>query len=337
MKKITRKSVSILLCLLMVLSVFGGMAFTAGAVWTSNDVAISDVITENGGLKSLRISFTLPEVARTWVPIHVCIGLHNQRVDTEDFNNDTYRINIDSLESGTNDFSNIPLLFSAQEDPYVFAISDQSFLCCGEAYMNPSATVTFETPISFETQRDVYLYAWAMDGKGDIYCDAYLGKITVGGEKDIAAEDGEGNDGVVPFVVSFDAQDHGVAPENQYINSGETAVDPGDLMEDGFEFGGWYREAACETAWNFESDTVTENTVLYAKWTQIPDEEPGEQDNSGEQGGNEEQSPDSTGGAPCPVCGVTRHDVEWIGILHHVFWFVSQVIKTLTAVYKAIH
>lgn len=35
----------------------------------------------------------------------------------------------------------------------------------------------------------------------------------------------------------------------------------------GFVFGGWYKTAACTTAWDFAGDTVSGATTLYAKWT----------------------------------------------------------------------
>lgn len=34
----------------------------------------------------------------------------------------------------------------------------------------------------------------------------------------------------------------------------------------GFVFDGWYKEAGCTNAWRFDTGTVTDNTVLYAKW-----------------------------------------------------------------------
>jgi uncharacterized repeat protein (TIGR02543 family) len=36
----------------------------------------------------------------------------------------------------------------------------------------------------------------------------------------------------------------------------------------GYTFGGWYRETTFTTAWNFATDKVTANTLLYAKWNQ---------------------------------------------------------------------
>ena len=38
-------------------------------------------------------------------------------------------------------------------------------------------------------------------------------------------------------------------------------------QEAGCIFKGWYKEASCTNLWNFSTDTVTENTTLYAKWT----------------------------------------------------------------------
>jgi uncharacterized repeat protein (TIGR02543 family) len=37
----------------------------------------------------------------------------------------------------------------------------------------------------------------------------------------------------------------------------------------GYWFEGWHKEAACENPWDFDFDTVTAHTTLYAKWTAI--------------------------------------------------------------------
>jgi len=42
---------------------------------------------------------------------------------------------------------------------------------------------------------------------------------------------------------------------------------------DGYEFGGWYQEEDCLNEWMFNTNTVTENITLYAKWTSLlPDD-----------------------------------------------------------------
>ena len=42
---------------------------------------------------------------------------------------------------------------------------------------------------------------------------------------------------------------------------------PADPVKNGYTFGGWYVDEKCTEAWNFASDTVTEDMTLYAKWT----------------------------------------------------------------------
>ncbi|MDO4489245.1 MAG: InlB B-repeat-containing protein [Eubacteriales bacterium] len=75
----------------------------------------------------------------------------------------------------------------------------------------------------------------------------------------------------VCYNVSFDLNGTGTgtAPATQSVRMGAKATTPTEPTAAGFTFGGWYKEAACTTAWNFTTDTVTSNTTLYAKWTPI--------------------------------------------------------------------
>ena len=41
---------------------------------------------------------------------------------------------------------------------------------------------------------------------------------------------------------------------------------PADPVRKNYEFQGWYLEENCETVWNFETDKVTNNLRLFAKW-----------------------------------------------------------------------
>ncbi len=67
------------------------------------------------------------------------------------------------------------------------------------------------------------------------------------------------------FLVSFNSQGgsrvNGIAVPN---NSTFTA--PAPPTKSGYSFMGWYREAACTNEWAFESDVVSGNITLYAKW-----------------------------------------------------------------------
>ena len=59
------------------------------------------------------------------------------------------------------------------------------------------------------------------------------------------------------------------APTTAKVNDGGKVTKPTDPTRTGYTFGGWYKEAACTTAWNFDTDTVTGNITLYAKWTPV--------------------------------------------------------------------
>ena len=46
-------------------------------------------------------------------------------------------------------------------------------------------------------------------------------------------------------------------------------VAPTAPTRDRYSFAGWYKEATCETAWNFEKDKVKNDITLYAKWAPV--------------------------------------------------------------------
>ncbi len=69
------------------------------------------------------------------------------------------------------------------------------------------------------------------------------------------------------YTVSFNVQGHGTAPSNQTVEYGAKVTNPGNLTATGYTFGGWFKEAACTNAWNFNTDVITGAQVIYAKWT----------------------------------------------------------------------
>lgn len=74
---------------------------------------------------------------------------------------------------------------------------------------------------------------------------------------------------VEKFTVTFNVQGHGVAPENQIVEKGNKVTKPTDPTEESFQFIGWYKESACINAWKFNVDTVSKDTILYAKWEEV--------------------------------------------------------------------
>ena len=75
------------------------------------------------------------------------------------------------------------------------------------------------------------------------------------------------------YTVTFNANGHGIAPDAlSDVVEGSKISAPTTPTADGYTFGGWYKEAACENEWDFENDTVTDDITLYAKWTEAAEE-----------------------------------------------------------------
>ncbi len=74
----------------------------------------------------------------------------------------------------------------------------------------------------------------------------------------------------VSYAVTFDVQGHGEAPEAYVgIKAGSTISKPEqEPRAEGYRFGGWYHDAACTKAWDFDTDTVQSDITLYAGWLQ---------------------------------------------------------------------
>ncbi len=68
------------------------------------------------------------------------------------------------------------------------------------------------------------------------------------------------------YKVSFQTNGHGNAVSTQTVNQGSKASKPADPSETCHIFGGWFTDAACTAAYNFDA-AVTKDITLYAKWT----------------------------------------------------------------------
>ena len=71
-----------------------------------------------------------------------------------------------------------------------------------------------------------------------------------------------------PYTISFDLQGHGDAIDVQKLVEGKKIVAPTAPTADGWDFGGWYKEAACTNAWDFDNDVVDGTMSLFAKWSE---------------------------------------------------------------------
>ena len=68
------------------------------------------------------------------------------------------------------------------------------------------------------------------------------------------------------FEVTFDTNG-GTNVSKQKVDNGGKVEEPATPTKTGYTFAGWYKDSELETAWDFDTDTVTEPTTLYAKWT----------------------------------------------------------------------
>lgn len=103
---------------------------------------------------------------------------------------------------------------------------------------------------------------------------------------------------------------HAEAPAAETVAPGEKITNPGDLSASGYIFGGWYKEAACTTPWDFANDTVSSSITLYAKWTTetpaTPDPDP--EDPSTEEPSTEEPSTETPSGETPVTPGTTTEE-----------------------------
>ncbi|WP_409345375.1 InlB B-repeat-containing protein [Paenibacillus sp. MBLB4367] len=68
------------------------------------------------------------------------------------------------------------------------------------------------------------------------------------------------------YTVSFDSRGGSAVSAITNVASGSAIAEPTAPTRAGFTFEGWYKESSLTTAWNFATDKVTGDTMLYAKW-----------------------------------------------------------------------
>lgn len=68
------------------------------------------------------------------------------------------------------------------------------------------------------------------------------------------------------WLVSFNSMGGSVV-QSQSVVDGEKATEPTAPTKTGKTFGGWYSDLDLTTAWDFSTDTVESDMMLYAKWS----------------------------------------------------------------------
>ncbi len=78
----------------------------------------------------------------------------------------------------------------------------------------------------------------------------------------------EAEGGIVRFTVAFDSQGGSVV-ESRYALYGSLLTLPDAPTKERHEFDGWYKDEQCTQAWNFDTDVVSGDMTLYAKWVAV--------------------------------------------------------------------
>ncbi len=76
----------------------------------------------------------------------------------------------------------------------------------------------------------------------------------------------------VTFTVTYNDNGHGKTKVDFVrVEKRQKTNPPADPeSDDGYEFGGWYKESSCENQFIFDTTTIDTNWVLYAKWEKTP-------------------------------------------------------------------
>ncbi|MFV0393846.1 MAG: InlB B-repeat-containing protein [Coprobacillaceae bacterium] len=76
------------------------------------------------------------------------------------------------------------------------------------------------------------------------------------------------------YTVTYDSQGGTSVPDVSDLSAGDYLDKPADPTKENSIFKGWYLEQECINEWNFDTDTITGNQTLYAKWETVDTPEP---------------------------------------------------------------
>lgn len=115
--------------------------------------------------------------------------------------------------------------------------------------------VTFRAKAAGEAVFNLYEDSATYPKDGDsAYTNRYISPVTVS----VAG---------ASVTLSFDANGHGTAPQSQSVSYGAAPSKPADLSAEGWDFTGWFTDAACTQAFDFSAG-LTGNATAYAGWKQ---------------------------------------------------------------------
>jgi uncharacterized repeat protein (TIGR02543 family) len=76
------------------------------------------------------------------------------------------------------------------------------------------------------------------------------------------------------FTVTFNTNGGSDVPVQQIAQDGKVVKPETDPTREGYTFAGWFKDADCTIAFDFETEVITADTTIYAKWEEVKSEEP---------------------------------------------------------------
>ena len=71
------------------------------------------------------------------------------------------------------------------------------------------------------------------------------------------------------YRMAFDSRGGSAVTTIENVVEGTLVTKPADPVKKYSTFEGWYIDETCQVAWDFETDTLNENLILYAKWNDV--------------------------------------------------------------------
>ncbi len=116
------------------------------------------------------------------------------------------------------------------------------------------------------TKDGYYFTGWAKTAKGEVeFPDGF--SYTMGTTNVALFAVWE----VIPtYKVSFNSNGGTLVSDINNVIEGHIISKPVDPTKTDFTFAGWYKDSGFVATWNFSTDTVTADTIIYANWTNLP-------------------------------------------------------------------
>jgi uncharacterized repeat protein (TIGR02543 family) len=146
---------------------------------------------------------------------------------------------------------------SVNEYTITFVNEDGTVLQSGKVAYGDTPVFTGTTPVKAETDKYTYEFSGWTPEITKVTGDATYTAVFKATEKPAPAT----------YTVTFETNGGSVVA-SQTVADGSKATKPADPTREGYTFGGWYQDATCNVAFDFDT-AITADVTLYAKWIKI--------------------------------------------------------------------